>query len=146
MPHDDAFQDPILHDLTLELSAVAGRFASRYTELTGLHLTAEEAREIVLRAAIRDAAPAPGDAVASFASARIARGLPALAQPPATASETPIEITLKFDGGSAGVVHRLSMQLHGAVSEENSRRILVAAIDRGLSSLKRELGWPIDED
>jgi hypothetical protein len=69
--------------------------------------------------------------------------LPALARPITTAASEDVErldVVFTFEGDRAVEVARMAEQLHGEVSEAACTRILTAAAERGLFSLRRELG------
>jgi hypothetical protein len=79
----------------------------------------------------------------SLAQVRRARGLPALARPIATEASDEVErldVAFTFEGDRATEVARMAEQLHGEVTETSCTRILTSAAERGLSSLRRELG------
>jgi hypothetical protein len=140
MADERALQDPGVYDLSVELVAVAGRLVA-LCAAKGLKVTREEVLDSVLTA-MEDEQTATTDRVISLAEARRARGLPSLARPiESSASESVqrLDVTFAFEGSRAVEVARMAEQLHGEVSEAACKRILTAAAERGLSSLKREL-------
>ena len=140
MADERALRDPGVYDLSVELVAVAGRLVA-LCAAKGLRVTREEVIDNVLDA-IEDQQSTAADHVISLAEARRARGLPALAraiETPASESVQQLDVTFTFEGDRAVEVARMAEQLHGEVSEAACKRILTAAAERGLSSLKREL-------
>ena len=141
MADEHALDDPGIYDLSVELVAVAGRLVT-LCAAKGLALSHDEVVGSVLKALAdeQDAAP---DGVVSLAKARRARGLPALARPIETAASQDVErleVSFSFEGERATEVARMAEQLHGEVSETTCKRVLTSAAERGLSSLRRELG------
>jgi hypothetical protein len=140
MADERALGDPGVYDLSVELVAVAGRLVA-LCAAKGLKVTREEVLDSVLTA-VEDEQTTTRDRVISLAEARKARGLPAHARPmESQASENVqrLDVTFAFEGPRAVEVARMAEQLHGEVSEAACKRILTAAAERGLSSLKREL-------
>ncbi len=140
MADERALRDPGVYDLSVELVAVAGRLVA-LCAAKGLQVTREEVIDSVLEATLEQQT-ATADRVISLAEARRARGLPALAraiETPASESVQQLDVTFSFEGDRAVEVARMAEQLHGEVSEAACKRILTAAAERGLSSIKREL-------
>ena len=140
MADERALRDPGVYDLSVELVAVAGRLVA-LCAAKGLRVTREEVIDSVLEA-LEEQQAATTDRVISLAEARRARGLPALAramETPASESVQQLDVTFSFEGDRAVEVARMAEQLHGEVSEAACKRIVTAAAERGLSSLKREL-------
>lgn len=72
---------------------------------------------------------------------RVARGLPIVRAEALTEIDAPtIELSVKFEGDRAEKVARCALQLYGESSLEHSRAVLIAALERGLSSIGEELG------
>ena len=134
-------EDSEIDDLCIELAATAIRLAAKL-RARGTEANAEEMIARVLRAVERDRQASP-DGTVSLAKARVARGLPALGRPSDDAGVTDLErvdVEFSFHGERAKEIARIAQQLHGQGSVANSKRVLTAATDRGLASIKRELG------
>lgn len=136
MNDDAALNHPELRDLAIELSTISSRYVQRLSELTGVHLPTDAITAMAIDTAIATSKQASSpDGTLSLTARRLAQGKPALAAPGQEIVVDKLVITLEGTTRYA----EISQRLYGDASEANVQKVVRAALERGLVSIRREL-------